>query len=71
LTAFKSKLSSGGDVFGPLIHKYLLDNKHRSGRVCVWGGVLCCVWGGGLFGRHASTWAGGRGGGDGVTTSTP
>jgi len=29
LTSFKAKLASGQDVFGPLIHKYLLDNKHR------------------------------------------
>lgn len=29
LNHFKSRLSGGGDVFGPLIHKYLLDNKHR------------------------------------------
>lgn len=31
LNHFKSELSSGRDVFGPLIHKYLLDNKHRYG----------------------------------------
>lgn len=30
LNHFKSELASGRDVFGPLIHKYLLDNKHRS-----------------------------------------
>ncbi|KAG2444514.1 hypothetical protein HXX76_001261 [Chlamydomonas incerta] len=29
LASFKSKLAAGGDVFGPLIHKYLLDNTHR------------------------------------------
>lgn len=29
LNNFKAKLAGGGDVFGPLIHKYLLDNKHR------------------------------------------
>eukprot|EP00775_Hariotina_reticulata_P005466 gene5466-5701_t len=29
LNAFKAKLAAGGDVFSPLIHKYLLDNKHR------------------------------------------
>jgi hypothetical protein len=29
LNHFKSELASGRDVFGPLIHKYLLDNKHR------------------------------------------
>eukprot|EP00879_Flechtneria_rotunda_P006113 GHRR01006426.1.p1 GENE.GHRR01006426.1~~GHRR01006426.1.p1 ORF type:complete len:1001 (+),score=416.66 GHRR01006426.1:475-3477(+) len=29
LNSFKDKLSAGGDVFGPLIHKYLLDNQHR------------------------------------------
>lgn len=33
LNHFKAQLSSGRDVFGPLIHKYLLDNKHRC--VCV------------------------------------
>lgn len=29
LQSFKSKLASGEDVFGPLIRKYLLENKHR------------------------------------------
>lgn len=29
LNHFKAELASGRDVFGPLIHKYLLDNKHR------------------------------------------
>lgn len=29
LSAFKSRLESGEDVFSPLIRKYLLDNKHR------------------------------------------
>jgi hypothetical protein len=37
LNAFKAKLAAGGDVFSPLIHKYLLDNKHR------WG-LLLCSW---------------------------
>jgi hypothetical protein len=26
---FKSRLAKGEDVFGPLIHKYLLKNNHR------------------------------------------
>lgn len=29
LNNFKAKLAGGGDVFGPLIHKYLLNNQHR------------------------------------------
>eukprot|EP00983_Pelagomonas_calceolata_P135178 1162133-Pelagomonas_calceolata.AAC.1 len=29
LASFKARLASGEDVFGPLIRKYLLDNKHR------------------------------------------
>ncbi|MEW5297561.1 MAG: hypothetical protein WDW36_000765 [Sanguina aurantia] len=29
LQSFKSKLASGEDVFGPLIRKYLLENRHR------------------------------------------
>jgi Zn-dependent M16 (insulinase) family peptidase len=29
LNSFKAKLASGSDVFGPLIRKYILDNKHR------------------------------------------
>ncbi|GFR50856.1 hypothetical protein Agub_g13138 [Astrephomene gubernaculifera] len=29
LRSFKSKLSSGADVFGPLIRSFLLDNRHR------------------------------------------
>lgn len=29
LSSFKAKLSSGGDVFGPLIQQYLLGNQHR------------------------------------------
>ncbi|CAG9466039.1 unnamed protein product [Pedinophyceae sp. YPF-701] len=29
LAAFKARLESGEDVFGPLIRKYLLDNPHR------------------------------------------
>ena len=29
LASFKTRLASGEDVFGPLIRKYLLDNKHR------------------------------------------
>ena len=29
LAAFKSRLTAGEDVFGPLIRKFLLDNKHR------------------------------------------
>ncbi|GIL59926.1 hypothetical protein Vafri_14582 [Volvox africanus] len=29
LSSFKSKLASGQDVFGPLIHSLLLDNHHR------------------------------------------
>lgn len=29
LASFKARLASGEDIFGPLIRKYLLDNKHR------------------------------------------
>jgi hypothetical protein len=29
LNSFKAKLDGGSDVFGPLIHKFLLGNKHR------------------------------------------
>ena len=29
LSSFKSRLASGEDVFGPLIRKYILNNKHR------------------------------------------
>lgn len=29
LNSFKAKLAGGSDVFGPLIHRFLLDNPHR------------------------------------------
>ncbi len=29
LKSFKAKLASGQDVFGPMIHKYILNNQHR------------------------------------------
>ena len=35
LASFKTRLASGQDVFGPLIRKYLLDNKHRCVSACV------------------------------------
>ncbi len=31
LNSFKAKLAKGQDVFGSLIRKYILDNKHRWG----------------------------------------